>query len=169
MYRAFYHWCYSPTNGTLTCWFLQEPSDSQTVAVVPADWRLTTICPAHLKGDPEHISNYRLMNFTSFFYEKCWKVILWEFALINRTSFLIGLDSPIFWPSNECWHAWWIETHFTGRGSTVHISEELLTATPMRYCALRCYVIRPPLLIIFTDNYPDPLESLTLILKNDVK
>ncbi len=71
-------------------------ANSLTTAVIPTDWRLTIICPINKKGDPEDVSNYRPVSFTSIIckiFERIVKRALLSFLSDTRSISHINIVS----------------------------------------------------------------------------
>ncbi len=63
----------------------------------------------------------------------------------------------------------WIEAYPSGRVSRVHVGGEYSGAIPMHSGVLQGSVIGPLLILLFVNDLPDVLETLTLLFADDVK
>ncbi len=63
----------------------------------------------------------------------------------------------------------WIEAHLSGRVSRVHVKGEHSGAIPMHSGVPQGSVIGPLLFLLFVNDLPDVLETMTLLFAGDVK
>ncbi len=81
-----------------------------------------------------------------------------RFLLAKMKSF--GLDDVV---------VRWIEAYLSGRVSRVYISGEHSGAIAMHSGVPQGSVLGPLLLLLFVNDLPDVLETLTLLIADDVK
>ncbi len=63
----------------------------------------------------------------------------------------------------------WIEAYLSSRFSRVHVGGEHSGAIPMHSGVPQGSVIGPLLFLVFANNLPDVLETMTLLFADDVK